>query len=98
MEVSHLKNSNMIEIQKIEEVKQDIEKSKTMRSYIQNEIEELEEKLKSFDLESKHKEVEFNLKKSEFEGKLKKIKEEIKFESTNGELHEEEFNQVKKIF
>ena len=47
MENKHLKSTNMMEIQKIEELKGEIDKSKNLREYLNKEIKELEEKLKN---------------------------------------------------
>ena len=94
MEVEHLKMSNMMEVQKIEEIKQDIEKSKNMKYYIQTEITELKEKLKNMEVESKQKELEYSIQKNELEEKLKLIKVEVKNEQNNKLNHEDEFKRV----
>lgn len=83
-----------MEVQKIEEIKQDIEKSKNMKVYVSSEIDELEEKLKNMETESNQKELEYNIQKNEVEEKLKNIKMEIKSGKENLSSHEEEFKKV----
>jgi len=98
MEIEHLKTSNMMEVQKIEEIKQDIEKSKNMKIYIETEINELEEKLKSFDVESNQKEMEYNIQKNDLEEKLKNLKVEISNEKSILTSQEAEFVKVIILF
>lgn len=78
----------MFEIQKIEELKQDIDKSKSLKDNIIKEIEELEERLQSIESESKQSLIEYKIKKQELEQKLLKLKNEM--------LNEEALNQEEK--
>jgi hypothetical protein len=94
LEIEHLKNTNMIEIQKIEELKQEIEKSKNLRDYLKREIDELEDKLKSTDNENKQNQIEYELKKNELEDKLKILKDEVQSENNLNIEEREKYNQI----
>jgi hypothetical protein len=67
----------MIEIQKVEEMKQEIEKSKTMKENLLREIDELEDKLRSIENETKETQMEYEIKKNEYEDGLNKAKKDI---------------------
>lgn len=93
-EIEHLKSTNIIEIQKIDDLKQEIEKSKNLRDYLKNEIDDLEKKLKSEENETKQSQVEYELKKSELEEKLIRLKEEMKSEDNLNKEEREKYKQI----
>ena len=64
----------MLEIQKVEELKQDIEKSKSIKETLQRETDDLDEGLKTIENETKQKHIEYEIKKNELEDTLNKIK------------------------
>lgn len=94
LEIEHLRSINLIEIQKIEELKQEIAKSTSLKNYLATEIEELEEKLKNADSENNQNQVEFQLKQSELEDKLNKLKIEMNNEETLNKEEKEKYKQV----
>lgn len=69
----------MLEIQKVEEMKQELEKSKNGKENLLRENDELEEKLKSIDNESKESQIEYEIRKNEYDDSLSKAKKEINF-------------------
>jgi hypothetical protein len=94
MEIENLKAMNMIEMQKIDELKQDIDKSKNLRDYLKKDIDELEERLKNAENDNKQTQIEFELKKNELEDRLNKIKQEIKNEKTISKTEKEKYQEV----
>jgi hypothetical protein len=78
----------MFEIQKIEELKQEIDKSTSLKEYINKEIEEMEERLLNTESENKSNLIEYKIKKQELEQKLVKLKNEM--------INEEALNQEEK--
>jgi outer membrane murein-binding lipoprotein Lpp len=94
MEIENLKGLNMIEIQKIDELKQDIEKSKSLRDYLKKDINDLEERLKNAENDNKQAQMEFDLKKNELEDHLNKIKQEIKNEKTLNKHEKDKYQEV----
>ena len=94
LEIEHLKSINMMEIQKIEELKQEIDKSKNLRDYLKKEIDELEEKLKNADDENKQNQIEYELKKNELEEKLNELKSEMKNEEILNKEEKQKYSQI----
>jgi hypothetical protein len=77
LEIEHLKSTNIMENQKIEELKLDYEKSEASKDYLTKETEELNEKLTNTENENKQKQITFKIKKESLEEKLKNIKNQI---------------------
>ena len=77
LEIEHLKSTNIMENQKIEELKLDYEKSEASNDYRTKETEELNEKLTNTENENKQKQITFKIKKESLEEKLKNIKNQI---------------------
>jgi len=84
----------MFEIQKVEELKQEIDKSKSLKEYISKEIEEMEERLQNIESENKQNLIEYKIKKQELEKKLLKLKNEMLNEEA---LNQEERNKYSQI-
>jgi chromosome segregation ATPase len=84
----------MIELQKIEELKQDIEKSKMLRDYLKREVDELEDQLKNCENENKQTQMEYELKKNELEEKLNSLKEEVRNEESLGNEERKKYEKV----
>jgi hypothetical protein len=94
IEIENLKSVNMIEMQKVEELKQDIEKSKMLRDYLKKEVDELEDQLKSCENENKQTQLEYELKKNELDEKLKSLRQEMKNEEYLGTEEKKRYKQV----
>ena len=94
MEIENLKSINMIEMQRIEDLKQDIEKTKSLKSYLEKDINDLEEKLSYCENENKQTEIEYEIIKNELEDKLKKLKQEIKTENIKNTDEKEKYKEV----
>lgn len=84
----------MFEIQKIEELKQEIDKSKSLKEYIMKEISELEERLQNLDSENKQNLIEYKIKKQELEQKLFKLKNEMLNEEALNQEERNKYNQI----
>ena len=69
----------MLEIQKVEEMKQEIEKSKNIKENLLRENDELDDKLKLSDSESKEIQMEYEIRKNEYEDILSNAKKEINY-------------------
>lgn len=96
MEIENIKAINMIEMQKVEELKQDIEKSKSLRDYMKRDIDDLEERLKNAENDNKQVEMEFELKKNELEERLKKLKQDLSNDKIISKNEKEKYKEVNK--
>jgi len=94
LEVNHLKRSNRMEVEKIEELKQDIEKAKNTQFYVNKEISEIQEKVKNIIVEAKLNELEFSIKKNDLAEKISKLKQEISNEKLTGKSEIALLNKV----
>jgi hypothetical protein len=85
-------------MQKVEELKQDIEKSKMLRDYLKKEVDELEDQLKNCENENKQTQLEYELKKNELEEKLNSLKQELKNEEYLSKEEKQKYKQVVIIY
>lgn len=79
-EIESLREVNMIEMQRVEEIKGDIEQKKHFKQFLLKEVEELKEKIRRSKKENERREYEFELKKRELQEKVGKLKENLDME------------------
>lgn len=84
----------MFEIQKIEELKQEIDKSNSLKEYISKEIEDLQERVRNIETDNKQNFIEYKIKKQELEQKLQKLKTEMLNEEVLNQQERDKYSQI----
>lgn len=81
-------------MQKVEQLKHEIEQTKVLKLYFLKENEELEEKLKIIETENNQNLLEYEIKKHDLDERLKRLKNQIKKEQSIDELEVNKYQQV----